>query len=178
MHHIMKTMLSSLSAALALLLGGCYSMDVASNDALKKSAPCAGDANPIEHVVISNYGWYLFNRVPLVCGNAKPGGVLPFSFFSDEVQDDILHDRFMAYAAAKNSDVKDFLFISDERVLFEVPGLSVPIPVPYVLCFREVQFSGVLTGRRTADGWDDRKRQKAVDEMNLLLDRLNPEETK
>ena len=174
----MRTFLRDTAAVFALMLGGCYSIDVASNEALKGSAPRVGDPTPIEHVVTANYGWYLFNKIPLVCGNAKPGGVFPFAFLSDEVQDDILHDRFMAHAASKNADVKDLIFISDEKVLFEIPGLSFPLPVPYVLCFREVQFSGVLTQKSTPDGWDAGKKQKAVEEMNRLLDRLNPEEAK
>ena len=161
--------------ASAVLLAGCYSMDVATTDSLKGSALSSTDGRPIEHVVVSNYGWYLFNWIPITCGNATPGATFPWKFFSNQVTSDLLHDRMMAHAAAKNADVKDLVFFRDEKVFFNVPNF--PIPIPYVLCYREIQFSGVLTERNiSSDSPDDAKRQKAVDEMNQLLNKLNPEE--
>jgi hypothetical protein len=53
----------------------------------------------------------------------------------------------MEYAMERNATVKELTFFRDEQVFFNVPGTQFPIPIPYVLCFREVQFSGILTPR-------------------------------
>ena len=160
----------------SILFAGCFSMDVATTNSLEKSALAPEDGSPKEHVVVSNYGWYLFNCIPLACGNAKPGASFPWKFFSDQVTSTILHDRLMAHAAALNADIKDLAFFRDEKVIFDLPGTDFPIPIPYVLCYREIQFSGTLTQRKAPVPTDDFKRKKALDEMNQLLDKLNPEE--
>lgn len=163
-------------AAIALaLLAGCYSMDIATTESLKGSAPTPDEGKPMEHVVVSNYGWYLFDMIPLVCGNATPGASFPWKFFSDQVSPELLHDRMMAHAAAIHADAKDLVFFRDERVLFNVPGLNFQIPIPYVFTYHEMQFSAVLTQRGAPSMPDSAKKRKAVEEMNLLLERLNPE---
>ena len=127
------------------MLAGCYSMDVASNSALDGHGE--KDSRHAEHVVVSNYGWYLFNCLPLACGNTNPKASFPWVFFSNQVSSSLLHDRMMEYATARNANVKELTFFRDEQVFFNVPGTQFPIPIPYVFCFREVQFSGVLTPR-------------------------------
>ncbi len=142
------------------LLAGCYSMDVASNAALDGTIAQTKDdgvaqvskeqrqsPGPVEHVVVSNYGWYLFNYVPLACGNTTPDAWFPWAFFSDRVSSRLLHDRMMSYAASKKANVKELAFFRDEQVFFNIPGTKFTIPVPYLLCFREIQFSGVLMPR-------------------------------
>ncbi len=163
-------------AALAIsLLAGCYSMDISVSDALRDSAPAADGGRRLEHVVVSNYGWYLFNAIPLACGNARPGASFPWTFFSDHVTADILHDRLMAHAAAIRADAHEIIFFRNERVLFNLPGLSLQVPIPYLLAYREMQFSAVLAQRRTPEASAEEKKRKAVEEMNHLLERLGPE---
>lgn len=167
-----------LLSACSAFLAGCYSMDVATTATLKKSALTPGDGRPVEHVVVSNYGWFLFNWIPLACGNANPGASFPWRFFSNHVDSALLHDRMMTHAAAMNADIRDLVFTRDESVIFDLPGTDIPLPIPYVLCFREIQFSAVLTQRPSPAQVEEDKKKKAVDEMNQLLDRLNPEEAK
>ena len=163
-------------AAIALaLLAGCYSMDIATTESLKRSALTPDEGKPLEHVVVSNYGWYLFDAFPLACGNATPGAFFPFKIFSDQVSPEFLHDRMMSHAAAIHADAKDLMFFRDERVLFNIPGLNIPVPIPYLLTYHEIQFSAVLTQRRASTLPDGAKKRKAVEEMNQLLDKLNPE---
>ena len=141
-----------------LLLAGCYSMDIASNAVLNDSlasgthsgatqAETASSSQPrrTEHVVVSNYGWYLFNKFPLACGNTDPKASFPWVFFSNQVSPHLLHDRMMSYAASTKANVKELAFFRDEQVFFTIPGTQFPVPIPYILCFREIQFSGVLT---------------------------------
>lgn len=129
---------------LAIVLGGCYSMDVGTNAALRNSELVEDVDKPIEHVLISNYGWYLFNCIPLVCGNAMPGESFPWKFFADHVDPVLLHDRMMTYAKSKNANLKNIVIARDERVFFEVPGTEIPCPLPFFVCYQETQLSGVL----------------------------------
>lgn len=100
--------------------------------------------SPREHVVVSNYGWYLFNVVPLVCGNAREGAAFPWVFFRDEVTADVVHNRLTAYAASKGANLAELNLYVNDSVLFEVPGTSIPIPMPYVLCYKERLVSALL----------------------------------
>ena len=158
-----------------VLMAGCFSMDIAKTESLKGSALFSSEGNPIEHVVVSNYGWFLFNCIPLACGNAAPDAIMPWRLFSNHVNSERLHDRLMTHAAAQNANIKDLPFFRDERVIFDLPGTDFPLPIPYVLCYREVQFSGTLTQRVEKKPDEDAVKKKAVEEMNQLLDRLNPE---
>lgn len=153
-------------------------MDIATTESFKRSALTPDDGKPMEHVVVSNHGWYLFDAFPLVCGNATPGAFFPWKFFSDQVSPELLHDRLMAHAAAIHADAKDLVFLRDERVLFNIPGLSIPVPIPYLITYHEIQFSAVLTQRRASTLPDGAKKRKDVEEMNQLLNRLNPEDGK
>ena len=38
----------------------------------------------------------------------------------------------------------DITYYSHESVLFELPGADFPIPLPYILTYKEIQLSGVL----------------------------------
>ena len=107
--------------------------------------------------MVSNYGWYLFNCIPLVCGNAELDAVCPWKFFSDQVNPILLHDRLMEYASSKTTDIKDLVFSHEEEVFFDFPGSDIPFPIPYLVCYREIQFSSVLTkrtGQKNAPGKD------------------------
>ena len=131
------------SAAL-FAFAGCFSIDRSSSEAFRGSRLNVTDGEPMEHVVVSNYGWFLFDCVPLVCGNATPGASFPCRMFSDQVKADILQCRLTDYAANKKADLVDLHYFHNSNVLFSIPGLSLPIPIPYLLCYREIQFSGVL----------------------------------
>ena len=161
-----------------LLLAGCFSIDRGTSAAFRNSRLKASDGEPVEHILVANYGWYLFDCIPLVCGNATPGAFFPWNFFSGQVKPDLLHDRLMTHAAAQNADVKDLFFIRGEKVCFDLPGTNFPVPIPYILCYREIQFSGVLMQHKDPEPSPEVKQRKAVEEMNQLLRRLSPEEEK
>jgi hypothetical protein len=102
------------------------------------------EGKPREHVVVANYGWYLFNVVPLVCGNAREGARFPWVFFRDEVTTDVVHNRLTSYAALNGCHLAELNLYVNDSVLFEVPGTSIPIPMPYVLCYKERLVSALL----------------------------------
>lgn len=122
-------------ACAILLLAGCFSLDTA-------VSASTGD----EHVVVSNYGWKLFNCIPLCCGNAtKPGDRLgPWAFLRNDVTMEKLQERFMAHAKSRGRSIEGLTYHNYETVLFNIPFTQIPVPLPYVLCFRELQLSGVL----------------------------------
>ena len=168
---------SAVAAALTLA-AGCYTVDKASSAALRSSRLLETDGRPIEHVMVSNYGWYLFNRWPIVCGNVKPDAKLPWAFFSDEVTTDVVHDGITSYAAGRKANVADLNFIFNDSVLFEVPGTSIPIPMPYVLTYRERTVSGVLTEPPAASDAKRVRQRQLKAEMDSLLRRLPKEDRK
>ena len=143
------TSLLSLGLPAVFLLAGCYSMDISSNKAISHPSSSSNEVARAEHVVVSNYGWYLFNAIPLACGNADRDAKFPWKFFRNHVTSSLLHDRMMEYARKQGADVGELTFFRDEQVFFSIPGSQFPVPIPYVLCFREIQFSGVLTKRET-----------------------------
>ena len=122
-----------LSLCVTLCLTGCFTVDSAN---VRKTGE--------EHLFVSNYGWYLFNAIPIACGNAAPDRLTPIVVFRDDVTMDKVQRRFMAYTKSVNRTATDLAYHNDESVMFEVPGLSFPLPIPYILTYREVQLSGVL----------------------------------
>ncbi len=101
---------------------------------------------PVEHVVIANNGWYLFNVLPLACGNAREDAWCKWRFFSDEVNLDKLHNRLTRHAAQKGCMVEGLNVFNAEQVLplsISVAGFNVPIP--YLICYQDIQLSCVFT---------------------------------
>lgn len=141
----MRPLFSTLTAMLLFLLCGCYSMETASNETLRNSNAPNDVSTPVEHVMVSNYGWYLFNCIPLACGNASPDASFPWRFFSNQVTTEILHDRLMSYASSKKANVNNLITSHNEKVFLEIPGSDIPVPIPFLLCYQEIQLSGVLT---------------------------------
>ena len=120
-------------AAASLALAGCVSL---------QHAPIRKIGG--EHILVSNYGWYLFHFIPLACGNANEDRVAPWVLFRDDVLMDKLQTRFMDYAHARGLETEDLVYKAKESVMFEIPGINLPLPVPYFLTYREIQLSGVL----------------------------------
>ncbi|MBO5940820.1 MAG: hypothetical protein J6R18_06480 [Kiritimatiellae bacterium] len=155
----MKTFIAYIFSVFSVFVGGCYNLQVATNESLCNSAIEKGKNEPVEHVLISNYGWYLFNYIPMVCGNTVADDVLPWSFFSNHVDPVLLHGKMIAYASSKNANVSNLSISRTEKVFFEFPGSQIPVPIPFLISFQEVQVSGVLTKR---DASVDTKGKEAV----------------
>ena len=126
-----------LAAVLASALAaaqGCFSIERARIE-----------SNGEEHLFVSNYGWYLFGCVPLVCGNASEDPLFPIVFFRDDVTMEKIQGRFMKRAKeTKHDRIYNLSYSNDDSILFEIPGLDFPLPIPYVFTYREMQLSGVM----------------------------------
>ena len=118
---------------MGLFLAGCFSLETA------ELTKC-GD----ENLLVTNYGWYLFNVLPVATGNASEKALAPTIFFRNDVTMDKIQHRFMNYANFYGKKTRDMSYYTQESVLFEIPGTDLPIPLPYILTYKEVQLSGVL----------------------------------
>lgn len=116
-----------------LLLGGCFTMQ---SSRLSKS----GD----ENVFISNHGWYLFGVYPIATGNAEKGARSPTVFFRNDVTLEKIQSRMLDYASEQGKEIHDLAYHNHDSVLLNVPGLDFPLPIPYLLTYREIQLSGVV----------------------------------
>ncbi len=165
-------------AAWMLLCGtaGCFSLETADlGEAVVPGMRVhAGAGGPVSHIVVANDGWYLFHALPLATGNASDKASFPFRFFTDDVKEDILQGRLTKYAAATDCDVADLALLSDDQVLLSIPGLNIPLPLPYIITYRRMQISAVLTKHadvRAAEKESARRRAMSR-EMNLLLNEI------
>jgi hypothetical protein len=70
--------------------------------------------------------------------------VLPWAFFRDDVTMDKVQYRFMDYAKNKGVEISDLKYTYYDTVLFNLPIVQYPLPIPYLLCYREIQLSGNL----------------------------------
>ena len=129
----MKFFVRSLLLCAMACLAGCFTLDTADLHLTKE-----------EHVCVGNYGWYLFHFIPLACGNAEENPRLPWAFFRNDVTMDKIQRRFMSYADFYGKTPSDMTYYTRESVLFELPGIDFPLPIPYILTYREIQLSGVL----------------------------------
>lgn len=170
----MKILAKKLSAAgLILLFAGCYSFETApiGGDRAPNIALHAAAGKAAEHVVVSNNGWFLFNLWPVACGNVNPNSWLPWRFFRNEVDAELLQNRLTRYAAERGCDIEEMNLFHDEQVLLSIPGASIPVPIPYVATYRKMQISAVLVKRPQLTPADAQRKQ-ITDEMRKMLEAI------
>lgn len=165
-------------ALLLVVCAGCFSIDTADMKDVHGSTMSLHEhgGQPEEHVVASNYGWYLFNRLPIVCGNARRGAFFPWVFFKNDVDETVIQNRLTGRAAELGCDVADINMFNNEQVLLYV--YSIPVPIPYICCYREMQISAVFVKRPDAADAAARRKGQMKREMKELLGRLPGEGAK
>ena len=174
----MKNTLHFLAVAGLLFAAGCFSLETSPlGDGAGRAIELYGNAEEAsEHVVVSNFGWYFFNRWPIVCGNAHAERTFPWRFFRNDVDENVLQRRLINYAVARNCDIRDLHIFNNAEVLMSIGVGGVSLPLPYVISYRELQYSCSLTRRphppanlRKA-GKEDMKALN--EEMRRLLDKI------
>ena len=78
----------------ATCLAGCLSIDTAETR--------SGGG---EHVLARNYGWTLFNCIPIICGNASADATMGCVMFRDDVTMERLQAKLAEYAAGREITV-------------------------------------------------------------------------
>ena len=101
-----------------LCLTGCLSTEVTTSEV------CG-----TEHILVQDYGWKLFNCIPL---------------FRSDITADRVRSELEAEAKRRGKTAEDLTWHSYDTIFFYLPILYVPIPIPYVICYHEIQVSGVL----------------------------------
>ena len=129
----MRRLLGSL--ALVLACSGCFTLDRAESPLLAPDAEA--------HVIVRNYGWFLFGSVPLVCGNADVESIWGSTFFMNEVTLDVAHGVLAQHAAAGGREIRDVVALDDRQALF-VPFSISYIPIPWIVQYKEVNVSATL----------------------------------
>lgn len=119
-------------ASLSLAFAGCFSVDVA-------SSPVLGEGIE-KHVVVENFGWYLFGCVPLVCGNENLNSWCPFSILCDEVRSTIAYSKLKSVACREGCEIVDFHMVDDNEVLFN----TYYVTIPWIMVYKEVSLSANL----------------------------------
>ena len=174
----MKKILHLLASSCLLFSAGCFSLETTPlGDASGHSIQLYGNKEQAsEHVVVSNFGWYFFNYWPIVCGNAHVDRRFPWRFFRNDVDENVLQRRLMDYASARDCNVTDLHIFNNAEVLMSIGVGGVSLPLPYVISYRELQFSCSLMRRRPRPT-DARKAGKEDmkslnEEMRQLLNRI------
>ena len=161
-----------LAASAAVLAAGCFNLESAR---LVKDGNVAADGEDSpEHIVASNFGWYLFDRYPLVCGNASENSRWPWIFFHNHVDENIIHKRLVDYAKTRGTDLSHFTLFSNEEALMTIGVGGLSLPFPYIITFRDMQFSCVLERRTPRDAADARKKEmgRLNNDLKNLLDSI------
>ena len=82
-----------------------------------------------EHIFVDDYGWKLFNWIPL---------------FRSDITIERVQKELMAESARRGKVATDIVYHTLDKVSFDIPLVVVTIPIPYILCYHEIQASGVL----------------------------------
>ena len=101
-----------------LCLTGCMSTEVS------KSEVCG-----TEHIFVSDYGWKLFNWIPL---------------FRSDITLERVQKEVAAESKKRGKVATDLTIHNYDTATFDIPLVVISIPIPYVICYHEIQVSGVL----------------------------------
>ena len=128
----MCRVLSLLLACGTICLTGCFSIETAKAPGNKTQ------------IIASNYGWYLFDFIPLACGDTDEDWIVPTSFFHNRVTMDEIQTRLLEKTRKSGKRVENLVWNNNDSVLITLPLLNVPLPIPYIITYREMQLSGEL----------------------------------
>ena len=101
-----------------LCLTGCMSTEVS------RSEVCG-----TEHIFVSDFGWKLFNWIPL---------------FRSDITLERVQNEVAAESKRRGKVATDLVCHKYDKVTFDIPLLVISLPIPYIICYHEVQVSGVL----------------------------------
>lgn len=129
---------------LPFIVAGCVTRFSLAPEHLKGLRYAEGGGRVVEHYQIQNYGWYLFDTLPIICGDLDKDAKLCFTLFSDQVRTDLLTKEFNDRVRETGTRPVCVNTLNTDLKTFEIPGISFPLILPYIICYREVQISGVL----------------------------------
>ena len=126
------------------LLSGCYSIHVASSQDFSNCRLAAEENRvPTSHMLVQNDGWFLFDKLPLICGNANTESWFPWTLFKDEVGIDYVQKAIVRRAKMRGERIVQMNVINQNATLMSFPGTQ-GLAVPYLICHHETQISVVF----------------------------------
>ena len=130
--------------AAILMAAGCVSIDRCDASVFPNLTIDGSNLRAREHIVVSNFGYYIFNTFPLICGNANPRRILPFKLFSSHVSLPYMQ-AILSHEAKKRGHVKIASLTShyDAAPCFTISTDAMSI-LGMLFSYREVQLSAVL----------------------------------
>lgn len=135
--------LLKLCASVLLLAGaGCVTIDQSRRETLDGVRLSEVNGNPEEHLVVSNYGYYLFNCIPIFCGNVNPDSKAAVSMFSDDVTLEATQKLLIDTVKARKCRVVSMQPYTKSTCFFSaIPYLGNTLGLVW---YKEVQMSAVL----------------------------------
>ena len=128
--------------ALLVLTAGCVSVQKTNRVALAGVTIQGTAGTPTEHIHVSNFGYYLFNCIPICCGNTASDRHGNTIWFSDEVTLAKTQDIMLDQVHDRNYRMTEIQPQTKSTCFFST--------IPYVgttfgiLWYKEVQMSAVL----------------------------------
>ena len=125
-----------------MLLAGCVSVQKTNKVAPAGVTIQGTSGTPVEHIHVSNYGYYLFNCIPIFCGNTSADARHETVWFSDEVTLARVQGVVLEEVRNRKCQVTEIQPYARSTCFFSA--------IPYVgttfglVWFKEVQMSAVL----------------------------------
>lgn len=138
----------AIALAVTLLVSGCVSVERAGGVAPAGVSILGAPGTPDEHVLVSNYGYYLFNCIPLFCGNTAREQRGETVWFANEVTLEKTQEILMDEVRSRKCRVAEIQPHVKSTCFFGV--------IPYVgttfglVWYKEVQMSAVLVRSQQA----------------------------
>ena len=82
-----------------------------------------------EHIFVSDFGWKLFNWIPI---------------FRSDITLERVQKELMAESNRRGKVATGLTVHAYDTVTFDVPLIVITLPIPYIICYHEIQVSGVL----------------------------------
>ena len=134
----------AIGTAAAMLLSGCYSVHVAKSPEFSKCRLAAEESRvPTGHMLVKNGGWFLFDKLPIVCGNGDAESWFPWTFFKDEVSMEYVQRSIVRRAKMRGERIVQMNAINNNVTLLSIPGTE-GLQLPYIFCHHETQISVVF----------------------------------
>ena len=147
----MKTLIQVAAIAVAVLVGGCATVEISSPGALKGIDVKGAVGKADRAIMLGNEGYYLFQCIPSVAGDvtwdAKKGGIVDeISFFSNELAGDRRASAMFRYAESQNCDLVDLVINNRTDCKIGLFGLMDWFNT--IVGYQGVCYSGVLRPRK------------------------------
>jgi len=124
------------------LLTGCVSVQRSERVTPAGVGILGTQGTPVEHVHVSNFGYYLFNCIPIFCGNTASDRLGNTIWFSDEVTLEKTQAIMVDEARSRNSSLVELQPNVKSTCFFgSIPYVGTTFGI---LWYKEVQMSAVL----------------------------------